>query len=270
MVLHEHAFSPEDGHLVARWILGSDAATLGGAAGRLVGPGADAAACRAAARGADRPFRARARSCSRASACARGWPGSTCRQHIRRQDPLISTVAGHERTRARAPGFGVELADWLLGAVPARDAEEERLIRAACHLADVSWRTHPDYRDQACVEVVTRTNVSSAGHAGRAFMAAALLARYRGPKWLVDEPILLLLSPEAAERAGRVGALMRLGCALSGTTPGFLPLCPLALADGVLRLSPAPEALPLMGEEVDKRLGQAAKALGAEAAIAPV
>ena len=188
--------------------------------------------------------------------------------HIRRQDPLISTVSHHERTRARAPGFGAELAEWLLAALPARDAEEERLVRASCHLSDVSWRAHPDYRASACVEVVTRMHVSSAGHAGRAFIAAALLARYRGPKGLEDEPLLLLLSPEATERAGRIGALMRLGCALAAATPGFLPLCPLALSDGRLRLSPATEALPLMGEEVEKRLAQAAKAFSVRAEIA--
>ena len=43
----------------------------------------------------------------------------------------------------------------------------------------------------------------------------------------------------------------------------------LALEDGRLRLTPAPEALPLMGEEVEKRLGQAAKMLGVEPQVAP-
>ena len=84
-----------------------------------------------------------------------------------------------------------------------------------------------------------------------------------------DEPILMLLSAEAAERAAAVGALMRLGCAISGATPGFLPLCPATLSDGVLRLTPAAEVLPLMGEEVEKRLAQAAKALGAAAEVSP-
>ncbi len=266
LVLHEHVFSPEDGHLVARWILGSDAATLAG----IPGVSSDRVATlphAALLLEALIDHFAPEEIMLSGFGLREGLAWEYLPAHIRRQDPLISTFAGHERTRARAPGFGVELADWLLGALPARDAEEERLIRAACHLADVSWRTHPDYRDQACVEVVTRNNVSSIGHAGRAFMAAALLARYRGPKRLEDEPILLLLSPEAAERAARVGALMRLGCTLSGATPGFLPLCPATLSKDALRLAPAPEALPLMGEEVEKRLGQAAKAFGVEPAV---
>ena len=268
LVLHEHAFSPEDGHLVARWILGTDAATLAaipGVSSDRVPTLPHAALLLEALIDHFAP----GEIVLSGFGLREGLAWEYLSANIRRQDPLISTVAGHERTRARAPGFGVELADWVLAALPARDPEEERLIRAACHLADVSWRTHPDYRDQACVEIVTRTNVSSIGHAGRAFIVATLLARYRGAKWLVDEPILLLLSSEAAERAPRIGALMRLGATLSGATPGFLPFCPLQLADGTLRLAPAPEALPLMGEEVEKRLGQAAKALSVEPVIRP-
>ena len=266
-VLHEHAFPPEDGHLVARWILGADAAALGA----LPGVSSDRVPTLPHAalllEGLIDHF-APSEIAISGFGLREGLAWEYLPTHIRQQDPLISTVAGHERTRARAPGFGVELADWILAALPAQDPEEERLIRASCHLADVSWRAHPDYRATACVEVVTRINVSSAGHSGRAFIAAALLARYGGPKALDDEPIVLLLSPEAAGRAARVGALMRLGCSLAGATPGFLPQCPLELSDGALRLSPAPAALPLMGEEVDKRLGQAAKALSAKAEIA--
>jgi exopolyphosphatase/guanosine-5'-triphosphate,3'-diphosphate pyrophosphatase len=267
-VLHEHAFSPEDGHLVARWILAADAGTLQavpGVSSDRVGTLPHAALLLEALIDHFAP----AEIVLSGFGLREGLAWEYLPAHLRRQDPLISTVAGHERTRARAPGFGAELAAWLLAAWPAQDAEDERLIRASCHLADVSWRSHPDYRASACVEVVTRMHVSSAGHAGRAFIAAALLARYGGAKGLDDEPILLLLSPQAADRARRIGALMRLGCAISGATPGFLPLCPLALADGTLRLSPAREALPLLGEQIEKRLAQAAKALGAKGEIAP-
>src|SRR5690625_2037170 len=186
--------------------------------------------------------------------------------HIRRLDPLLSTCAGQERTRARTPGFAAEMAEWLLGAVQPLDEGEERLIRAACHLADVSWRSHPDYRASACIEVVTRINVSGAGHEGRAYLAAALLARYRGARGLGDAPILDLLEPETRQRAARIGALMRLACTVAGVTLGALQHCPLTLGDETLTLALDPEAAPLMGEEVQKRLNQAAKAFG----VAPV
>lgn len=185
------------------------------------------------------------------------------------QDPLISTCKGQEKTRARVYGFGKELAGWLLEVYRPEDAQEERLIRAACHLVDVSWRAHPDYRTRACMEMVMRVNVSGAGHAGRAFIGACLLNRYKGGrKAMASEPSMALVSEGRLERAVQIGALMRLACTISGAVPGYLPLCPLSVEDECLTLRPTPEAKVFMGEEVEKRLGQAGRALGMDALIA--
>ncbi|MEM7423440.1 MAG: Ppx/GppA phosphatase family protein, partial [Pseudomonadota bacterium] len=150
-----------------------------------------------------------------------GLREGVCYEHlpepVRAEDPLISTCAGQELTRARAPGFGAELSDWLLTALKSTSEREERLVRAACLLADVSWRAHPDFRARSCMEVVTRVNVSGAGHAGRAFIAACLLARYKGGrKATAAEPAMSLLSPAEVERASQVGALIRLGASIAG------------------------------------------------------
>ena len=188
---------------------------------------------------------------------------------VKREDPLISTCLGQEHTRARAPGFGRELARWILGALAVENAEEERLIRAACHLVDVSWRAHPDYRAKACLEVVTRVNVSGAGHHGRAFIAAMLLARYKGGrKALAQEEAMALLDETELERAAALGALMRLGCTISGAVPGYLRHCPLSLEEGALVLAPQGDAEVVMGEEIEKRLAQAARALDVEPRLA--
>lgn len=184
---------------------------------------------------------------------------------IRREDPLLSTCEGHERTRARAPGFGKELWRWILEALGPQDAEEERLIRAACHLADVSWRAHPDYRATSCIEVVTRVNVSGAGHRGRAYLGAMLLSRYKGGrKALAGEPAISLLNEDEITRAAALGALMRLGCTIAGATPGFLRRCPLTLEADTLVLEPLGDAATVMGEEIEKRMSQAARALGVD------
>ena len=266
-ILHEHVVSPEEARTVARWILATDAATLEAVPGvpseRVVLLPYAALLLEALLDHFAPGELVLSGFGLREGLCYDYLP-----LHIRRQDPLISTCVGQERTRARAPGFGVELAEWVLRAVPAEDAEEARLMRAASHLSDVSWRAHPDYRASACIEVVARINVSSAGHRGRAFIAAALLARYRGTRNLGDASILRLLDPGTLERAARLGTLMRLGCTLAGVTPGFLPHCPVTLVEGRLLLSPAPEAWPLMGEEVEKRLGQAARAFGVTPDIA--
>lgn len=178
------------------------------------------------------------------------------------QDPLLSTCEGQEFTRARAPGFGRELGRWLRGALPAHDEAEKRLIRAASHLVDVSWRAHPDYRATACLEVVTRVNVSGAGHRGRAYIAAMLLNRYKGgKKAMAGAPEMALLSEEEITRAAALGALMRLACTISGATPGYLPLCPVTLEEDRLCLKASRSSRVFLGEEVEKRLAQAARAL---------
>ncbi|MFK7944828.1 MAG: hypothetical protein AB8B85_18235, partial [Paracoccaceae bacterium] len=181
----------------------------------------------------------------------------------KREDPLISTCVGQENTRARVPGFGRELGRWILDALGPQDADEERLIRAACHLVDVCWRAHPDYRSRSCIEVVTRVNVSGAGHWGRAYMGAMLLNRYKGGrKATASTPEMGLLSDKERARTAAIGAMMRLGCTISGATPGYLKLCPLSLDDDTLTLSPHGDADVVMGEEIEKRLTQAAKAFG--------
>ncbi|MEM1299727.1 MAG: exopolyphosphatase [Pseudomonadota bacterium] len=188
---------------------------------------------------------------------------------IKREDPLISTCLGQETTRARMPGFGKELGRWIIDAIGPQDSDEDRLIRAACHLVDVSWRAHPDYRARSCIEVVTRVNVSGAGHRARAYMGAMLLNRYKGGrKAMAAEPAMGLLTDERKDRASAIGALMRLGCTISGATPGYLRRMPLSLDKDHLTLTLRGDAEVVMGEEIEKRLGQAARAFGVDPKVA--
>lgn len=268
-ILHEHRLSPDEARLISRWILRAGpeklAAIPGMKAERVPALPHAALLLEALVKHFTPDELILSSFGLREGVCYEYLPA-----HIRRQDPLLSTCAGQEHTRARTPGFAAEMAEWLFGAVQPQDEEEERLIRAACHLADVSWRTHPDYRPSACIEIVTRINVSGAGHEGRAYLAAALLARYRGAKGVGDAPILELLSPESLQRAKRVGALMRLGCTVAGVTLNTLQHCPVALSDQALTLSFDTESAPLMGEEVQKRLNQAAKAFGVAPVVAEI
>lgn len=189
---------------------------------------------------------------------------------VRAEDPLLSTACGHERTRARDPGFGAELADWLMPVLGDLPAATRRLIRAACHLADVAWRAHPDYRAIACLDVVTRVNLSSAGHPGRVFLMVSLLNRYKGGRKATDDSAVAqdLLGEDARVLAARVGGLMRLGCTLAGAHRGILPRCPLGRTDDTLILSPMDEVRSLMGEEVESRLRAAARGMDLGWAIA--
>lgn len=268
-VLHEHVFTIDDALKLSKFVLGQDAEALREVPGLSSGRVATLPHAALLLERLSRHFEPEHGFALSGFGLREGVCYAYLPPQIRTQDPLISTCAGMERTRARASGFGAELADWLLAVFGAEDAAEERLIRAACHLVDVNWRSHPDRRAKSSMELVTRVNVSSVGHAGRAFIGGCLLNRYKsGRKAMANEPVMTLVPERKQEHAVQIGALMRLGCTISGAVPGYLPLCPLSVEQECLTMRPAPEAEVFMGEEVEKRLGQAARALGLESQIA--
>ncbi|MCL5778571.1 exopolyphosphatase [Limibaculum sp. FT325] len=187
---------------------------------------------------------------------------------LRRQDPLIAGCIDQEQRRARAPGFGAELGDWVLRALHPADAAEERLIRAAGHLADVNWRTHPDYRVQGCWETVTRVSVSDIGHRARVILGAALSYRHkRGRKTLAGVDAMRLISEAERDRAEQIGLALRLGIEIAAGTPGVLGDVEVTRDEAGLSLTLGGASAELRGEEIERRLAQFAKALGVEGRI---
>ncbi len=185
---------------------------------------------------------------------------------LRAEDPLLSAAREMERRQARFPGFGAELTDWVRPLFPDADAAAVRLIKAACLLNDVSWNSHPDHRDLACLETVYRANISGVAHDERAFIAAALSYRYKSPRKRREAtPAADLLSAGQIASARLLGRSIRLGAMLSGSAPGVLPLTSLRPggpgAEGELRLRLSPEVADLSGEIVQKRLSAVAECL---------
>ncbi|GMG81662.1 Ppx/GppA family phosphatase [Paralimibaculum aggregatum] len=181
---------------------------------------------------------------------------------LRDEDALLAGAREQERRRARIPGFGEELGTWLADLLEPADAREDRLIRAAALLADVNWRTHPDYRAVACWETVTRINLTDLGHAGRAFLGLALVSRYKSLRKAAERTeAVALLSPAEQARATQLGLAMRLGGVLAGSGTGVLAYCPARRQDGRLVLTLSGPALPFSGEEVEKRVAALARAM---------
>lgn len=176
----------------------------------------------------------------------------------RRRDPLLEAAAAIERETARFPGFGDELDAWL---APLYPDLAPRLRQAAARLSDTAWRAHPDYRAEACFDLMTRPNVNGASHEERAFLTLTLLHRHKGGDGRLTM-LRGLLTPEWAAAAETLGKGMRLGAVVAASTRGILPRCPVDLsADGAfLRLSLAPEFAGLRGEAVEKRLATLAAA----------
>ena len=76
----------------------------------------------------------------------------------RARDPLISAAADLNVLRSRSPHHGEELIDWtdrfMASSGLDETADERRLRHAACLLADIGWRAHPDYRGEQSMNII--------------------------------------------------------------------------------------------------------------------
>ena len=178
------------------------------------------------------------------------------------RDPLIEGCAALGARQEIAEDLGQALERWLRPALAALPqlfdtGRDEVLAAAACRLADLGSRLHPDHRADLVFEQVLRAPVAGMNHAERAFMALSLFARHTASANLPEPRIMnRLLSPERQQRARALGAAMRLGCDLSGRSAVLLGKSSLAFDGASVRLSAAPEAADLLLGELTARRAQ--------------
>ncbi len=188
---------------------------------------------------------------------------------VRGGDPLLEGCAAIGARQGAAEHLGPVLQAWLTPAwtlleplfEPGRDAT---LLAAACRLADMGARLHPDHRADLAYDQVLRAPTPGQSHPERAYLAAAVFARFTAAT--PQQPGLeRLLSPERLRRARALGAAMRLGCDLSGRSAALLFQSRLTLdARGLrLRVEVGAQALTL-GEQTKKRLSSLAAILQVE------
>src|SRR5690606_20177170 len=87
--------------------------------------------------------------------------------------------------------------------------EDQRLRIVACLLADIGWRSHPDYRGAQSVDMVAYGSLTGVDHPGRSFLAQTMAIRYDGLKSKAAHSLAPLGSPALTARARLVGALFR-------------------------------------------------------------
>ncbi len=187
-------------------------------------------------------------------------------------DPLIRAAEDYNLLRSRDPAHAGELiafADaFFEGAGLDETAEERRLRRAACLLADIGWRAHPDYRGEQSLNVIAHAAFIGLDHPARAYLALAVFYRYAGLK---DEGVSLrlreLTGPRLLDRARLLGAVMRVAFLLSAAMHGLLPRMSLAATDKRVVLTVPNELGCLASDRVTGRLKQLAKLLGRDAHI---
>lgn len=187
----------------------------------------------------------------------------------RAKDPLIAAARDLNVLRSRSPVHGEELIAWTDAFMASsgidETAEEKRLRHAACLLADIGWRAHPDYRHEQSLNIVAHAAFIGIDHPGRAFLALAVFFRHMG---LIDEALSPrlreLASTRMLDRARVLGASLRVGFLISAAMPGILPFASLKVDHGKLVLDLDAKHAALAGERVLNRLKQLARLIGRE------
>jgi exopolyphosphatase / guanosine-5'-triphosphate,3'-diphosphate pyrophosphatase len=185
----------------------------------------------------------------------------------RNSDALLSSCWDFARRYARSPEHELELCDWtdqIFGVGKLKESDHQRRLRyAACLLADIGWRAHPDYRAERSLSMISQAAFVGVDHPGRVFLALTVFYRYDGDADHDDDGLTRMLDDEAHQRAHLISNLFRLAYILSAAMPGMLPKIGLKLGDNrTLVLSLPKKLADLAGERVDKRLAGLAAELG--------
>jgi exopolyphosphatase/guanosine-5'-triphosphate,3'-diphosphate pyrophosphatase len=190
----------------------------------------------------------------------------------RRADPLIAAANDLNILRSRSPKHGHELIGWTDGFMATtgieETAEEKRLRHAACLLADIGWRAHPEYRGEQSLNIISHAAFVGIDHPGRAFLALAVFYRHAGLG--DDEPsphVRELATTRILDRARVLGAVLRVAYLVSASMPGVLPKAPLKVEKGKLVLRLEGKQAALDGERLFNRVRQLGKLIGREPTI---
>jgi len=186
------------------------------------------------------------------------------------KDALIEAARHLNQLRSRSPQHGEELLPWtdkLLASSGLEETIEERRLRhAACLLADIGWRAHPDYRGEQSLNIIAHGGFSGIDHPGRAYLALAVFFRHVG--LVMDDELSPrlreLVSTRMLDRARVLGAALRLAYVVSAAMPNVLPKTTLAVERHRLALHLPGAFASLAGERVLSRLRALARLIGRE------
>jgi exopolyphosphatase / guanosine-5'-triphosphate,3'-diphosphate pyrophosphatase len=187
----------------------------------------------------------------------------------RAKDGLMAAAQDLNLLRSRSPLHCQELIPWtdrfMASSGLDETAEEKRLRHAACLLADIGWRAHPDYRGEQSLNIIANAAFVSVDHPGRAFLALSVFFRHVG---LVDDDlsphVLELANARMLDRARVLGATLRVAYLASASMPGVLPFTPLVVERGKLKLKLPGRFAALGGDRLFNRLRQLARLVGRE------
>ena len=186
------------------------------------------------------------------------------------KDALIEAARHLNQLRSRSPRHGEELIEWtdrfMATSGLEETGDERRLRHAACLLADIGWRAHPDYRGEQSLNIIAHGGFTAIDHPGRAYLALAVFFRHVG--LVMDDELSPrlreLVSTRMLDRARVLGAALRLAYVISAAMPEVLTETSLAIERHRLALRLPGEFAALAGERVLNRLRGLARLIGRE------
>ena len=180
-------------------------------------------------------------------------------------DPLISAAEELALLRSRSVHHAHDLVEWTGRAFKAfgidETEDETRYRHAACLLADIGWRAHPEYRGRQSLNIIAHASFIGVDHPGRAYLALANAYRHDGifNDGIAPE-IKALAPPRLLERARVLAAMMRVVYLLTAAMPGVMPRLKWeSRGNGALALVLPASLSDLYGERPAGRLAQLAR-----------
>jgi len=195
---------------------------------------------------------------------------SLLKEKDQEKDALLEAARGLNQLRSRSPRHGEELVGWtdrfMASSGLDETSEERRLRHAACLLADIGWRAHPDYRGEQSLDIIAHASFAAIDHPGRAYLALSVYYRHVGTIMDGELPQRLreLASTRMLDRARVLGAAMRLAYVVSAAMPGVLPKTPLVVERNRLALRLPGDHAALAGERIMSRQRSLARLIGRE------
>lgn len=194
-------------------------------------------------------------------------------EETRRRDALLEAADELAVLRSRSPRHARELARWTGDSFAAfgidETVNEARWRDAACRLADIGWRAHPDYRSTQSLAIIAYSSFIQICHQGRAFIALANYFRYEGLKNDSLAPEIRTLTSERTwQRAKWLGAFLRVAYLFTAAMPGVIADLRWRKApDGTMQLVVPANLAELAGERPQARLAQLSKVTGVRAEL---
>jgi exopolyphosphatase/guanosine-5'-triphosphate,3'-diphosphate pyrophosphatase len=181
----------------------------------------------------------------------------------RARDPLLAGCRDMSLRLGRGLAYAEALDGWLGDALAMAEPRETVLRRAACLLADVSWRDHPDYRAEHAFHQVLRAPFVGLSHPERAFLAVAVSTRYGDQIDAGNAVVAALLTPARIRLAQALGSALRLAGLISHGSPELLARAVLGRvgAEG-LRLSLSEPVDPNFLRRLERLVEELAAGLG--------